>query len=275
MKYVTIKKVKIAYKTIGRGKAILILHGFSLDHRVMKTCLEPIFGKLSKRNEKFRRIYIDLPGMGKSQSGKKVTSADKMLEILLKFIKRMFGKKKFLVIGYSYGAYLIRGILHHLNEQIDGMVMFCPVVIADQKRRTLPKRSVAEKNSVLARQVKRHGDEKEIAVFNTLVIQNKQIWKRCKQEILSSMRLCDPFTIKAMEKKYSYTFEKELNDSCSKPVLVIVGKGDGIVGYEDAQKLMKRYSNGSFVILNKAGHNLQIEQPRMFSTLIVDWQRKF
>lgn len=42
-----------------------MLHGYSPDHRLMAGCMEPIFNKKSN----YKRVYIDLPGMGKSYGG--------------------------------------------------------------------------------------------------------------------------------------------------------------------------------------------------------------
>ncbi len=59
-----IKNISINYEIIGRGKPIIIIHGYTRDHKVMAGCMEPVFS--TKKNHK--RIYIDLPGMDKSSS---------------------------------------------------------------------------------------------------------------------------------------------------------------------------------------------------------------
>jgi pimeloyl-ACP methyl ester carboxylesterase len=38
-----IRGVKIYYESIGEGTPILMIHGWSPDHRLMKGCLEPVF----------------------------------------------------------------------------------------------------------------------------------------------------------------------------------------------------------------------------------------
>ncbi len=43
---------------------IIFLHGFAADHRLMMGCFEPIF----KHHERWKRIYIDIPGMGLSHA---------------------------------------------------------------------------------------------------------------------------------------------------------------------------------------------------------------
>jgi pimeloyl-ACP methyl ester carboxylesterase len=42
----------------------LMLHGWSVDHRLMKGCMEPVFKKM---DTEWKRIYFDLPGMGRTK----------------------------------------------------------------------------------------------------------------------------------------------------------------------------------------------------------------
>ncbi|MEA0562741.1 alpha/beta fold hydrolase [Lysinibacillus irui] len=62
MPFCQIKKANIYYEVIGTGTPIIMLHGFSPDHRLMKGCMEPIFDG----REGWKRIYLDLPGMGRT-----------------------------------------------------------------------------------------------------------------------------------------------------------------------------------------------------------------
>ena len=56
----------------------------------MKGCIEPIFKKVNS----YKRIYIDLLGMGKSNNcSLEYVSLDKILEMLLSFIKEKIDKK--------------------------------------------------------------------------------------------------------------------------------------------------------------------------------------
>jgi pimeloyl-ACP methyl ester carboxylesterase len=55
------------------------------------------------------------------------------------------------------------------------------------------------------------------------------------------------------------------------PVLILTGKQDDRVGYIDAWSLLDRYPRGTFAVLDKAGHDLQIEQPELFEGLVKEW----
>lgn len=60
MAYCKVRQAEIYYEAFGEGKPVLMIHGFAPDHRLMRGCMEPIF----TNRDGWRRIYIDLPGMG-------------------------------------------------------------------------------------------------------------------------------------------------------------------------------------------------------------------
>ncbi|MHB1684992.1 MAG: alpha/beta fold hydrolase [Bacilli bacterium] len=148
------------YEIVGEGKPIVALHGWSLDHRVMKECLEPTFTHRSG----WKRIYVDLPGMGRSPASDAIQSTDDILASVLRFIDAAIPGEEFAVCGESYGGY--------------------------------------------------------------------------------------PF---------------------DKPALIITGRQDTSVGYVDSWNILDNYPRATFAVLDRAGHNLQIEQPNLFHALISEW----
>ena len=46
---------------------------------------------------------------------------------------------------------------------------------------------------------------------------------------------------------------------------------DTEVGYKDQFDLMRIYTNSTYCAVEKAGHNLQIEQPEIFESLLRSW----
>lgn len=104
-----IRGVQLYFESMDEGLPIITLHGFPTDHRAMKGMLEPIFAKRTG----YRRLYLDLPGMGKSQSADWITGTDQVLETITHFIDEVIPDEPFLIAGQSYGGYLARGLLKH------------------------------------------------------------------------------------------------------------------------------------------------------------------
>lgn len=256
----------INYEVIGDGKPVIILHGLGCDFKMMKACLEPIFSK--KTN--YKRIYIDLPGMGKSTRQLEYASSDIILDILLSFIDTVV-KENFLLIGESYGGYLARGILSKRSKCIDGLMLLCPVVKPEKNERTLPNDKTQFKDSSFLEKLNEI-DRKNFCEY--AVLANDYTYKRYSTEICPAFKLSDDNFIGKLEKNYSFSFDvdKIISDLMfDKPCLFICGKQDTCVGYEDLWKLLKDYRRATFSILDVAGHNLQIEQTSVFDELVKNW----
>ena len=58
-------------------------------------------------------------------------------------------------------------------------------------------------------------------------------------------------------------------------MLILTGKQDSIVGYADAYSIIENYHRVRFLALDGAGHNLEIEQPEIFSSHMKNWLRNF
>ena len=103
-----IKDISVNYKMVGSGKTIVMIHGYYTDHRLMSGCMETIF---EKEEKKYKRIYIDLPGMGESESADWINNSDDMLQVVCELINEIIPNERFLLVGESYGGYISRGLL--------------------------------------------------------------------------------------------------------------------------------------------------------------------
>jgi pimeloyl-ACP methyl ester carboxylesterase len=256
--------MSIYYESIGPGLPIIMIHGRGPDHRSLKGCMEQCF---MCYDGLFRRIYFDLPGLGKTKGNEWLSSADKMLELVIDFIEGLIPNQSFLLVGNSYGGYLARGIVKKRQNLVKGLLLICPSV---EHKTQLPKICVLEKDDSLKGTL----SDEETSYFEPVVVrQTNQVWMRFKEEILPGLKIADHTFIKNnWGKKYAaYNFDVELEYPLEKPVLIIMGKQDSIVGYSDSWDSLKDYPRASFVVLDNAGHALQIEQPELFHCLTKEW----
>ena len=244
----------------------MMIHGFYPDHLLMKSCMEPVFSE----RPGWRRIYFDLPGMGKTRSESWIDSSDKMLEVVLSFSERVIPEKNFLVIGESYGGYLARGVIAKKNKSVDGLMLICPVVVPKPEERTLPARKVIVEDRKLVSEL---ATEDALEFASMAVVQNRLTWERFRDEILVGVRAADPAFLKQLLlKAYPFSFPVDLlPEPYEKPVLILAGRQDTSVGYADDWGLLSNYPRATFAVLDMAGHNLQIEQPELFSALTTEW----
>jgi pimeloyl-ACP methyl ester carboxylesterase len=104
--YRRINDLEIYCEIIGDGTPVVMVHGMGVDHRTMKGCIEPVF---RDRDDRWQRIYFDLPGMGKTAGVDWITDSDGMLAFVLAFIAELVPQGPFLLVGESYGCSLARG----------------------------------------------------------------------------------------------------------------------------------------------------------------------
>lgn len=56
-----------------------------------------------------------------------------------------------------------------------------------------------------------------------------------------------------------------------RPILMLLSRQNASTGYRDAWSILEQYPRATFAVLDKAGHNLQIEQAGLFTALVSEW----
>lgn len=262
----TYKDIPVYYEVMGEGQPVLLIHGFMPDHRLMKGCFEPIFQSL----DGYKRIYLDLPGMGQTPGSEAIQKADDLLDLILAFIEDHLRDTPFLLCGESYGGYLARGILSEKKDQVLGLHLTCPVILPDSKSRILPPHRVIVKDQNLLDQLSQV-DAEEFSSIS--VVQSPEIYQRFCDEIMPGILAADEdYLIQYQKNGYGLSFDVDKRvGTFEAPALFLMGRQDAVVGYADALHLLERYPRATFSVLDAAGHNLQIEQANVFETCTLEW----
>ena len=263
MPKLSINDLEINFEMIGEGKPVIMIHGFTPDSRLMKGCMEPIFTK----RENYKRIYLDLPGMGETAGSKTINSTDDMLDIVIDFIDTLIPSQSFLLVGESYGGYLSRGIIAKRKDKVEGVAFICPMIIPEMENRTLPEHVVIIEDEEFINKLSE--DERKDFRSNNVVL-DKNTWYRYKNEVVSGCSIADQQFLTKIRKSYGFKFDVD-SVSFESPSIFLLGLQDSVVGYKDAFNLLNNFPRATFAVLDKAGHNLQIEQEVLFNNLINEW----
>lgn len=257
--------IRVHYITYGEGKPIVLIHGYWIDHRQMIGCMEPIL----RNQEGWQRIYVDLPGMGKTPAAEWIKNSDHMLDVVCDFIDKVIPDKRFILAGYSYGGYLARGVISRKPDLVDGLLLFCPVIY-DRSERDLPPKNILVREPELLGKLTQ--EEKE-DLDNWVAIQSQQILERTRDEIGVGFELADvPFLSQLQETGYKFSFDVDAEiGTFEKPVLILTGRQDWVVGYRDVWDIIERYPRATYSVLDRAGHNLPIAQEQLFNSLVIEW----
>ena len=77
-----VRGIPVYYEEMGTGRPVLMLHGWPGSHHLMTYNLEPLFAG----RPGWRRLYPDLPGMGKTPGADWIASQDDILAVVLEFL---------------------------------------------------------------------------------------------------------------------------------------------------------------------------------------------
>jgi len=133
-KSITFKKINISFSDVGKGSAIVLIHGF-LENKTMWKNMVPI---LAKKN---RVITVDLLGHGETDCIGYVHSLTlfaEAIEAVLKHLKL----RKFYIVGHSLGGYVALKLADRNSLKIKGLCLLNSTSNEDDEdRKTLRKRA--------------------------------------------------------------------------------------------------------------------------------------
>ncbi len=260
-----LENITVYYEIYGDGYPVLMLHGWPVDHRLMKGCMEPIF----ETRPSYKRIYFDLPGMGKTKGENWIEGTDDYLKIIIEFVENIIPNEHFIIVGESYGCYLARGLIKKKQHLIDGVLFLVPVILPYEEQRDLPEPVILVKDENLVSKLSPFVRE----IFEDVAtVINQKVLERGKDEGISGVTIADMVFLEKVRENHAFSFDVDiLDDKFNKPTLFLLGRQDSAVGYRDAWKIIENYPRATFAILDTAGHILQIEQEELFNSLTNDW----
>jgi pimeloyl-ACP methyl ester carboxylesterase len=253
----------VHYVEHGTGRPVLLLHGWTLDHSEMVFEMESHFTDRTG----WRRIYLDLPGFGRTPGSDRITGSDEVLKVVLDFLAKVIPGERFVAVGTSYGAYIARGLVRRCGSDMDGLLLNVPVVHADEAKRTVPPRSVIVRDEAF---VKGARDEGLGWVEELGVVLDPSLHAYAKA--LGGIAPGDVAFQEKVRARYAFSFDVDrLEQPFPAPTLMLMGRQDNVVGYVDAWKLVANFPRATFVVLDRAGHLLWGEQAGLASALTSEW----
>jgi pimeloyl-ACP methyl ester carboxylesterase len=260
-----IKDINVYYELFGEGRPIIMLHGWSVDHRHMMSDMEPIF----KQRDGWKRIYLDLPGHGNTPEKKGIANQDMMLNVILDFIDKLVPGQRFVIAGTSAGAYLARGVVYRRSASMDGLLLTVPLIIADDAKRQVPSPVTLVADSALMSELK----PDEVENIQQAVVQSRKVVDYMRANFSSISEIGSAFQAKLREpENYAFSFDVDaVPRPFPAPTLIVTGRQDSGVGYRDAWEILDNYPRATFVVLDRSGHFLPFEQENLFDTLVGEW----
>jgi pimeloyl-ACP methyl ester carboxylesterase len=252
MEYVT-GDVPVHFVERGEGLPVLALHGAGVDHREVLACLEPVFDALTG----YRRVYLDLPGMGRTPAPEAISSADDVLDLLLEFIDGVIGDRALLLLGHSAGGYYAQAIARQRPEQVAGLALLCPLLASTHD---VPGHEVVHGS----------GDLGDAEFREYFTVQTAETLDRYERYVEPAARMADQAALARIGERWELR-TRQAPAPYRRPTLVVTGRQDSTVGYLSAWELLENYPRATFAVLDRAGHALAHEQPELLRALVTEW----
>jgi pimeloyl-ACP methyl ester carboxylesterase len=171
---------------------------------------------------------------------------------------------QYALAGGSFGGYLSLGLAAAAPHDVVGLCLYVPMVVPVHADRDVPPRSLLVADASL-------GDDPHELADASVVLTDETV-RRLNDEIAAGIAAGDQVATDRIFASYAGSFPLvSVDRPFAAPSLVLLGRQDNIVGYRDQWSLTEAMPRATYVVLDLAGHHLQIEQPELFEALVAEW----
>lgn len=251
---------KIYYETAGKGtNTIVFVHGGLVDSRLW----DDQFDRFAK---KYRIIRYDLRGHGRSLMPDKAYSPIEDLYQLLRLLK----VEKATVVGLSLGGIVAADFTLEHPEMVDKLVL---VGAALRGFETKP----SEKTIQIFREAPKATPEKAAEMWmqhELLAALKNKPKERAKMLQLLAENYQAWAAIGDDKYKFPETLTAQRLDKISVPTLIVVGAIDHPDLLAIGNFLKEKIPNSRLVKINDASHHPNLEKPKEFNRILLDFLKK-
>ncbi len=251
-----VNRTHLYYEIMGEGHPVVLVHGGLLDCRMWE-------GQFKKFASRYKVIRYDIRGYGKSAPSKGRYSHEKDLNELLKFLEVETAH----IIGLSLGGTIAIDLALDHPEKVASLILAstAPVGFASQDneltKKTLTIYEAARNN--------RNDDAIKLwldhPVFKTL---NPRFMPKIRQMIKDNL---PSWTLPQDDIVWSMPPSVERLSDIKASTLIIVGDQDVQDIMKAADLLENKIAVAIKIIIRGAGHHINIEKPRQFNDIVLDF----
>ena len=244
VRYTNFREGIVRYSDKGKGRAIVLLHGFPENLHIWDEFSE----ELSKN---YRVISIDLPGFGETECFGYVHSMELMAQCVHSVMQQL-NLRRYVVVGHSMGGYVAIAFAELFTENLRGLCLFHSTTYADNEEKKVDRtRGIAA--------VKKHPAQYLKAFSTNLFADANDSHIKRLQEIISTSK--PRGIIAALEGMKMRPNREIILKFALYPVLFIFGKKDRVINHEMALPQTEVPSKCEVVLLENAGHMGFYEEP--------------
>jgi len=260
MKTLFHKNTKISYSENGKGTAVVLLHGY-LENKEMWKAFLP---ELSK---KYRVITIDLLGHGQTDCLGYVHSMEDQADVVHAVLHDLKIRKA-IFIGHSMGGYVALAFAELYPEVMKGLVLLNSTSKADSHERKI------NRNRAIKAVKQNYETFVRISISNLFSEGNRvRLVDEIEKVKLEALKTPLQGIVAALEGMKIRKDREVLLHSAAYPILLILGKKDGVLIYEDN---VEQISGTSVELISfEDGHMSHIENEKKLLKVLLDYMKKF
>lgn len=266
IKEFTYDNSSIFYRIYGRGKPVLLLHGFGEEGDIWQNQIESL-------KKEYQLFIPDLPGSGHSQMISDM-SIDGMAECIVYLIKheilKAFEQANVILLGHSMGAYIMLAIAEKYPELLHSVGLIHSSAFADSEEK-----KIARAKSIQF--MKEHG---AYAFLKTSI--PGLFWDKARREkreaVEDLVEKGRSFTSEALVAYYIAMINRPDRTGVLKnfhgPVLLIIGQHDVAVPFEQGLQQTHMASHTHLHIMRDSGHMSMVEETDKLNMALLEFLDK-
>jgi pimeloyl-ACP methyl ester carboxylesterase len=255
---------KLSLILAGQGQPLVLLHAFPLDQRMWQP-------QLAGLQDVCRLIVPDLPGFGGSPvSAAREPTVEGMAEVVAGLLDALAVRESIVLGGLSMGGYVALAFARLYPGRLRGLVL------ADTRTEPDDEAGKANRDRLIAGVAERGTGVVLEAMLPRLLgpatqAGQPEVVARVRQ--ISSEQSAEGITA-ALRGLRDRPDTGAVLEGLPIPVLVIVGRDDGITPPAGAERMAQRARQGRLVILDGAGHLSNLEDPAGFNNAVRSFLRE-
>lgn len=253
--------VDLAVDIQGRGRPVIFVHGFPLDHTMWEA-------QVAEFSQEFQVLAPDLRGFGASGATPGVVTMERFADDLAELSHSLGLTAQGVVLcGLSMGGYIAFQFLRKYAGLLQGLVLCNTRATADTDE-------VRENRYRLANAVRQEGPEAVIRQMLPKLVseQTRRECPDCVVRLENMMRRASPEGIAAAALGMAERPDSSaLLSAVPCPTLVIAGEFDMLSPASEMQAMAKNIPRGRFEVIADAGHMTPMEKPQEFNMILRDF----
>ena len=240
-------------------KVVVLLHGYLENMLVWEEFVPLLYKEL-------RVITLDIPGHGISEVKGEIHSMDYLADTLALALDKL-GIASATVVGHSMGGYMALAFAERHPERLDGLVLLHSTPYADsEEKRKNRQREISliksGKKELLAHTAPEAG----------FAVENRKRFRTEIEDLQQTIYLTEDAGIVALlngmiERKA----QSEMLHALGKPILFVLGRKDGYIVAEVAEKMVAEHPEAKVVWLENSGHMGFIEEPQACAKALLEF----